>query len=126
MARPAAPRTSLACLCCSVALIAVGGATSPLVERAGAGAGSSAGDTRQQQKNSSYDFAHFESAVLPAFLGSFKIGPEVGSYGGTPGAIAGTPTCKNRFRADSSPLSSCRSPQAALKFSCRGDRVTRD
>ncbi|MDE0879720.1 MAG: hypothetical protein OSB00_13825, partial [Sphingomonas bacterium] len=50
------------------ALIAVGGATSPHVERAGAGAGSSAGDTRQQQKNSSYDFAHYESAVLPAIL----------------------------------------------------------
>ena len=28
--------------------------------------------------------------------------------------------------ADFSPLSSCRSPQAALKFSCRSDSVTRD
>ena len=35
-------------------------------------------------------------------------------------------TCESRFGADFSPLSSYRSPQAALKFSYRGDRVTRD
>ena len=35
-------------------------------------------------------------------------------------------SCGNRFRADFSPFSSCRSPQPALKFSYRSDRVTRD
>ena len=33
--------------------------------------------------------------------------------------------CVSRFGADFSPLSSCRIPQAALKFSYRSDRVTR-
>ena len=33
--------------------------------------------------------------------------------------------CNNRFERISGPLSSCRSPQAALKCSYRSDRVTR-
>ena len=33
--------------------------------------------------------------------------------------------CENRFQADFSPLSSCRSPQAALNLSYRSDSVTR-
>ena len=33
---------------------------------------------------------------------------------------------RESFGANISPLSSCRSPQAALKFSYRSDRVTRD
>ena len=36
------------------------------------------------------------------------------------------PHCEKHFGADFSPLSSCRSPQAALNFSDRSDRVTRD
>jgi hypothetical protein len=45
----------------------------------------------QQPAQQAYDFTHFESTVLPLFLSAFKVGPGVGSYGGTPHAAVGTP-----------------------------------
>ena len=41
------------------------------------------------------------------------------------GSIADMNACENSFGWVSGPVSSCRGPQAALKFSYRSDRVTR-